>query len=57
MPLDETDQLILDCENRDDKLTEWEQSFIQSIREQYDRRGSLSDKQREILEKIWERVT
>lgn len=56
-PMNETDQLITDCENRDDKLLEWEQGFIQSVREQFDRRGSLSEKQHETLEKIWEKVT
>lgn len=55
--MDDTDQLIADCEAREEKLTEWEQGFIQSIREQFDRRGSLSERQREILDKIWERVT
>lgn len=55
--MDETDQLITDCETRSEKLSEWEASFIQSIREQFDRRGSLSDRQLEILDKIWEKVT
>jgi regulator of sigma D len=55
--INETDQLITDCETRDDKLSEWEQGFIQSVREQFDRRGSLSDKQLEILNNIWEKVT
>ena len=55
--INETDQMIADCEKRGDKLSEWEQNFIQSIREQFDRRGSISEKQDEILNKIWEKVT
>lgn len=56
-PMNETDQLISDCEAREDRLSEWEKTFIQSIREQFDRRGSLSPKQEGILNEIWEKVT
>jgi hypothetical protein len=55
--INEIDQLIADCERRDDKLSEWEQGFIQSVRELFDRRGSLSDKQLETLNNIWEKIT
>jgi hypothetical protein len=38
-----------------DDLTSWEQDFIQSIAGQFDRKGDLSDKQCEILERIYDK--
>lgn len=35
------------------KLTDWEVQFMESITEQFDNSGSLSEKQEEILEKIY----
>ncbi len=35
-----------------DKLTEWEESFLATLVEQ----GWMSDKQREIFEKIWHEI-
>jgi len=37
------------------KLTKWEQDFCISIEEQWRNRRSLSDKQKEILGKIWDK--
>lgn len=54
---DDIDQLIEDCERRSDKLTDWEAQFVDSIRRQFDERGSLSPKQIEKLEEVWERIT
>ena len=34
-------------------LTKWEEDFIESISNQFDIRNSLSDKQIDILEKIY----
>lgn len=34
-------------------LTKWEEDFITSITEQFQRTGSLSDKQEDILERIY----
>jgi repressor of nif and glnA expression len=39
------------------KLTEWELEFMESIAEQFDRIGSLSDRQEEILERIYAEKT
>ena len=50
-------QMIEDCEARDSKLSEWEQQFIDSIGRQLAKNGSLSQKQRDRLEEIWNRVT
>jgi hypothetical protein len=40
----------------DRELTKWERGFCASIRDQYRRRGRLSAKQRQHLEKIWRKV-
>lgn len=37
-----------------DKCSEWEQGFLRSIEEQFRKTGSLSDKQYDTLEKIYE---
>jgi uncharacterized membrane-anchored protein len=39
-----------------EKLTEWEVIFIESISDQYLRTGSLTQKQEEILHRIYEKV-
>ena len=36
-----------------DKLTEWEDEFVNSLFEQLTKKGSLSNKQAEILERIY----
>jgi hypothetical protein len=54
---DEHLQMVEDCENRESKLTDWERSFIDSIRSQMERGRALSEKQAERLDAIWERVT
>ena len=50
-------QLIEDCENREEKLSDWERGFIDSIGRQLASGVLLTDKQVEKLETIWERVT
>ena len=35
------------------KLTDWEVQFMESITEQFDNSGGLSEKQEEILERIY----
>lgn len=55
--MDDIEDLISDCEARADKLSEWEANFIQSVREQFDKRGSLTDRQYAKLSDIWEKVT
>jgi hypothetical protein len=57
MDKDEIFEQINDCENRSDKLTDWELGFIDSISHQLVQTGSLSQKQLDILDRIWERVT
>ena len=36
-----------------DLLTDWEQEFVESIERQYRSKGTLSPRQREVLEKIF----
>ena len=50
-------QMIEDCEQHSDKLTEWECDFIDSIAMQYGRKGTLTEKQSEQLNRIWEKAT
>lgn len=38
-------------------LTQWERSFMESIADQFERAGSLSDRQEEILERIYAEKT
>lgn len=54
---DENMTMVQDCENRESKLTDWERSFIDSIRRQLENGRGLSEKQRESLDQVWERVT
>ena len=53
----EHEQLIEDCEHREEKLSNWERGFIASLGEQISSGRALTDKQVETLEAIWERVT
>jgi hypothetical protein len=34
----------------------WEKDFIASVAEQYESRGSLSEKQMAVLQRIWDKV-
>jgi hypothetical protein len=49
--------LLDDCENREERLTDWERGFIDSLRHQIDAGRFLSAKQIDKLDDIWERVT
>lgn len=39
--------------SRSRRLTKWERDFIDSLEEQFEERGWISDKQEEILERIY----
>lgn len=54
---DEHLTLVTDCENREEKLSDWERGFIDSLRAQLERHRPLTEKQAERLDAIWERVT
>lgn len=44
------------CENKLDSLSEWEANFITSIRDQFDSKGTLSDRQCDKLEQIYDKL-
>jgi uncharacterized protein YgfB (UPF0149 family) len=54
---DEYAQMIEDCEKRAERLSEWEQSFIDSLSVQLSRGKVPTAKQIEKLSDIWERAT
>jgi hypothetical protein len=56
-PFDEWFRMIEDCEARDSRLTDWERTFIDSVQRQLEGERPLSQKQRGILDEVWERVT
>lgn len=49
--------MIQDCIRRQSKLSEWELNFIDSISHRYDETQNLSQRQQEILNNIWEKIT
>lgn len=54
---DEYLTLLDDCEARESRLTEWEASFVDSLRSQIEGGRRPSTKQIETLDGIWERAT
>jgi len=44
---------IYACREHAERLTKWEQDFIESVSEQFDAGRDLSERQREILERIY----
>lgn len=53
---DEYKQMIIDCQNRKARMSEWEQKFINNLYNLMDIQ-TFSKKQIEILNKIWDRIT
>lgn len=49
--------MLSELANPSKELTKWEQSFYESIIDQFDRSGSLSEKQFDILERIYSEKT
>ena len=41
------------CADNLDRLTDWEQDFIESVTDQFERSGHLSEKQEDVLERIY----
>ena len=60
--MDEHDipEAIEDCcsalDARNCPFTAWEKEFVESIYEQWDDKGWLSERQKEVLQKIWNKV-
>jgi len=49
--------MVQDCIACEAKLTDWERSFIDSLEHQLAQDRTLSEKQADKLDAIWERVT
>lgn len=53
----EHEQMVEDCEQRESRLTDWQRGFIDSIGKQLRDGRSLTAKQAEALDDIWESAT
>jgi len=51
------DGMFKKLEFPNEELTEWEENFLESIKEQWEKKRALSVKQREILERIYNEKT
>lgn len=48
---------ILDVANvSNTAITKWEKDFVESVQEQFIEKGSLSEKQEQTLERIWDKI-
>lgn len=54
---DEYITLLDDCEQREQRLTDWERVFIDSLRRQITEGRRPTPKQIDTLDGIWERAT
>jgi len=50
-------EMLDDCEKRQSLMSDWEATFVDNLYHWLDTGSSLSQKQIEKLENIWERVT
>lgn len=53
----EHEQMVADCEARESRLSDWQRGFVDSIGRQLAQGRSLTPKQVEALEEVWERAT
>lgn len=44
------------CNNENNNLTKWEENFLTSINEQFCDKNNLTDRQCEILERIYDKL-
>jgi hypothetical protein len=54
---DEYQTLLDDCEAREERLTDWERGFVDSLSKQLAQGRRPSPKQIETLDSIWEKAT
>jgi hypothetical protein len=45
--------MITRCLNEGQDLSKWEEDFLMSLSDQLDRRGTLSERQEEILDRVY----
>ena len=50
-------QLVEDCESRESRLSDWEREFIDSLKAQLSTGHSLTGRQSDTLNDIWDRAT
>ena len=50
-------QQVEDCEKRESRLTDWERTFVDSIRSQIEQGLRPTQKQIEMLDRVWEHAT
>jgi len=50
-------QLIEDCETREERLSNWERTFLDSLKKQLEQGRRPSAKQIECLDRAWENAT
>ena len=54
---DEYVTLLDDCERREERLSDWERTFVDSVHRQIEQGRRPSAKQVETLDNCWERAT
>lgn len=54
---DEYVTLLEDCERREERLSDWERGFVDSLRRQIEQGRRPTPKQIEALDRAWERAT
>lgn len=54
---DEYATLLDDCERREERLSDWERGFVDSLRRQIEQGRRPTPKQIEALDRAWERAT
>lgn len=54
---DEYLRCVDDCENRDERLTDWERAFVASLRNWIETGKRPTEKQVETLDNIWQKAT
>jgi len=54
---DEQMSMLEDCQARESRLSDWEQSFIDSLLIFLGRGNALTAKQQETLQSIWDKAT
>lgn len=55
--MSEHEQMVEDCEQRESRLTDWDRNFVDSIGKQLREGKSLTKKQAETLDEVWNRAT
>lgn len=54
---DTIDNMLQELESLEHGISEWEENFLESVRDQFDHSGTISPRQKEILVRIYEEKT